>query len=129
MFDVAHVSVSVRRSPREVYAFASNGANLPRWASGLGNAIERSGEDWIAEGPLGRVTIRFAPANDLGVLDHDVTLPSGETVHNAMRVVPNGGGSEVTFTLFRLPGVSEAKFAEDKGWVERDLNTLKSLLE
>jgi hypothetical protein len=33
-------------------------------------------------------------------LDHDVTLPSGETLSNPMRVVPNGTGSEVVFTLF-----------------------------
>ena len=37
--------------------------------------------------------------HDHGVLDHDVTLPSGETVHNPMRVIPDGDGCEVVFTL------------------------------
>jgi hypothetical protein len=58
-----------------------------------------------------------------------VILESGASVHNPLRVVPNGSGSEVTFTLFRLPGVSEDKFAEDAKWVQKDLNTLKRLLE
>jgi hypothetical protein len=34
-----------------------------------------------------------------------------------------------TFTLMRLPGVSEEKFHEDALWVERDLLRLKQLLE
>ena len=46
-----------------------------------------------------------------------------------MRVVPNGAGSEVTFTLLRLPEMSDQKFAEDAGMVQRDLRTLKSVLE
>lgn len=46
-----------------------------------------------------------------------------------MRAVPNGSGSEVIFTLFRLPDMSDAKFAEDAGMVERDLKTLKCVME
>ena len=63
------------------------------------------------------------------VLDHDVVLESGETVHNPMRAVPNGDGSTVIFTLLRLPGVSAEKLEEDARWVERDLVRLKELLE
>jgi hypothetical protein len=129
MFEVRHVTVSVLRPPLEVYEFTSNGANLGRWASGLGECVEGSAGEWVADGPLGRVRVRFAAANDFGVLDHDVVLPSGETVRNPFRVVPNGPGSELTFTLFRLPGVSPQKFANDAQWVERDLKRLKALLE
>jgi len=114
---------------RAVYDFVANGEHLPLWASGLGDHVERDGDQWRAQGPLGQIRIRFAPANDLGVLDHDVTLPSGDTVHNPLRVVPNGAGSELTFTLFRLPGVSQEKLAEDARWVERDLRRLKEHLE
>jgi hypothetical protein len=42
---------------------------------------------------------------------------------------PRQRGSEVTFTLFRQPGDSDKKFAEDTRWVEKDLRLLKSLLE
>ncbi len=64
---------------------------------------------WIADGPLGRVKVRCVERNDFGVLDHDVVLESGVTIHNPIRVVPNGAGSEVTFTLLRQPGVSPEK--------------------
>ena len=124
-----HVSVSILRSPKEVYAFASNIENLPRWASGLGGSIRNVDGEWVAEGPMGAITVRFAAPNELGVLDHDVALPSGEMVHNPMRVVPNGAGSEVIFTLFRQEEVTDGQFERDAEWVEKDLWTLKELLE
>lgn len=125
----ALVTVSIDRPPAEVYAFAVNPENLPRWASGLAGAIANVDGAWVAESPIGRVRIRFADRNPFGVLDHDVTLPSGEVFTNPMRVVPNAGGSELTFTLFRQPGVSDADFAADAKTVERDLLALKRILE
>lgn len=127
--EVQYLSVTVARPVSDVYDFARDGVNLPRWASGLGGAVHPDGDAWIAEGPLGRVRVRFEPRNALGVLDHDVTLPAGEVVHNPMRVVPNGAGCTVIFTLVRLPGVSAEKFRDDARWVQRDLNRLKELVE
>ncbi len=129
LLEVRNISVSIIASPQDVYAFASNGENLPRWASGLGHSVRSVSGEWVADGPLGQIRLRFAAPNDLGVLDHDVVLLSGATIHNPMRVVPNGPGSTVIFTLLRLPGVSEAKFTQDAKWVEKDLTTLKELLE
>ena len=127
--EARYVSVSIERPPADVYAFAADPENLPRWASGLGGSIRESGGEWIAEGPMGQIKIRFAPPNDLGVLDHDVTLPTGETVHNPMRVVPNGAGSELTFTLFRRPDMTDEQLEKDAEWVRKDLLKLKALLE
>jgi hypothetical protein len=46
-----------------------------------------------------------------------------------MRVVTNGTGSEVLFTMFQLPGMSDHQFAEDVAMVARDLQSLKVVLE
>ena len=89
-----------------MYTFITNGENVPRWAEGLGSKIRRLDGEWIAEGPIGSVKVRFTPPNDLGVADHDVVLATGVTVHNPIRVVPNGSGSTVIFTLLRQPGGS-----------------------
>jgi uncharacterized protein YndB with AHSA1/START domain len=126
---VRHLTVTIARPPDEVYRFVADPANLPRWASGLGGSIEQVGGEWIAASPMGKVKVRFAPPNELGVLDHDVVLESGATFHNPLRVVPNGDGSEVTFTLFRWPGTSDAEHAADAAAVERDLRALRDLLE
>jgi hypothetical protein len=46
-----------------------------------------------------------------------------------MRVVQNGNGSEVIFTVFQTTDMSEEKFAEDVGLIEQDLKILKSIME
>lgn len=117
MYTVKHISQFIHAKPQAVYAFVSQISNLPKWASGL------------SEAALGSIEIAFAPQNEFGVLDHDVTLPTGERFHNPMRVIPNGDGSEITFTLLKLPGVTEEKFNEDISWIQKDLTRLKTLLE
>ena len=81
------------------------------------------------EAPFGTIRVRFAERNTFGVIDHDVTLESGVTIHNPMRVIPHGEGSEFLFTLIRQPGASDEQFAQDKSAVEQDLKTLKNVLE
>lgn len=81
------------------------------------------------ETPTGWIEIRFALANEFGLLDHVVALPDGQSILNPMRAVANGEGSEVLFTLFQLPGMSDEQFAKDAGMVEADLLTLKTVLE
>ncbi|MBP2238356.1 hypothetical protein J2Z31_004893 [Sinorhizobium kostiense] len=123
------IHTSIARDWREVYAFMADHEKMPLWASGLSAGLTREGEEWLAPGPLGNARVRFSPDNDYGVVDHLVTLADGQQVHNALRVVPNGDGAEVMFTLLRLPGMSDAQFAEDAAWVEKDLASLKSILE
>ncbi|MFD4345609.1 SRPBCC family protein [Streptomyces coelicoflavus] len=125
-----HLGIHIDRTATDVYAYASDPANLPAWAHGLGGTIEKVAGEWIADSsPLGRVTVVFTPRNDLGVLDHHVTLPSGETVHNPVRVIADGTGSEVVFTLRRQPGTTDADFERDTAMVTADLARLKDLLE
>ncbi|WP_437191328.1 hypothetical protein [Planctomicrobium sp. SH527] len=58
-----------------------------------------------------------------------MTLPDGQSILNPMRVVANGEGCEVMFTLFQLPSMSDEQFTNDASMVEADLLTLKSVLE
>lgn len=124
-----HISEWIGRPADEVYAYASAPANLPQWAPGLGSSVENTGGQWFVQTSMGRVGFAFVPRNEYGVLDHDVTLPSGEVVHNPMRVIPADHGCEVVFTLRRRPGMSDADFNADAGAVAADLARLKQNLE
>jgi len=124
-----HISVLIERTASDVYRFAAEPVNLPAWAAGLGGSIRQEAGRWIADSPMGEVVVAFAERNDFGVLDHDVTLPSGATVSNPMRVIPTGEGCEVVFTLRCRPGMSAEDFAADAHAVEVDLAKLKELLE
>jgi hypothetical protein len=115
-----HISVWIDAAPDAVYAFASDRAELPRWAAGL------------ADPALSDADVEFAPRNEFGVLDHVVRLPSGAAVYNPMRVIPAGQGEtrcEVVFTVRRRAGVTDEEFEADAAAVAADLETLRGLLE
>ena len=123
------ISEWIDRRAAEVYEYASDPANLPQWAPGLGAAVENVDGQWFVQTPSGRVGFAFVERNKYGVLDHEVTLPSGEVIYNPMRVVPAGDGCEVVFSLRRLPDMSDEDFARDAGLVQADLTRLKHVLE
>ena len=130
VFESAHVSTTIDRPADEVYAYASDPRNLSSWAAGLAHQdVELLDGVWVVESPMGRVAVEFAPSNQFGVLDHEVTLPSGETVNNPMRVIPNSEGCDVVFTVRRRAGMSETEFAADRDAVAADLATLGDLMQ
>jgi hypothetical protein len=124
-----HLSAYIDRPLPEVYEYASNPAHLPDWAPGLGSSIEQVGGEWVMESPMGRIVVTYAPRNEYGVLDHHVTTASGERFYNPMRVVENGTGCEIIFTLRRQPEMSDADFERDAEAVRGDLVNLKEKAE
>lgn len=128
-FESRHVGQVIARDPADVYAFAADPANLPRWAAGVAvGEVTLEGRDVHVDSPMGPVTLRFVDPNDLGVLDHDVTLPDGTVVSNPMRVLGHPAGSEVVFTV-RRGGMSDQEFEADVAAVRVDLENLRGLLE
>ncbi|TWF54233.1 SRPBCC family protein [Neorhizobium alkalisoli] len=124
------VHLSIDRNWRHVYDFVHRPENMPQWASGLASGLRQDGEDWLGDGgPIGTIRIRFAPQNAFGVIDHTVTLADGTVVENALRVVPNGDGTEIMFTLLRQPGTDDAAFEADAAHIRKDLQSLKAILE
>lgn len=121
------LSVSIRCSPDEAYEFIADPANLPRWS--FFTSAEPEGGRWIVHAGDRRYELRFVERNDLGVLDHFVRVPSGEELRIPLRVVPNGDGTEVVFTVFRAPRMSDEAYATDTEMVRRDLAELKRVLE
>lgn len=129
MLESRHLSAVIDRPVEEVYAYVSDPTNLPAWAPGLCTSLEQVDGAWVADSGMGRITLEFAPRNEYGVLDHTVTLPSGERFYNPMRLIANGSGSEVVFTVRRQATASDEEFERDVTAVSADLTTLKRLLE
>ena len=122
------ISITINVSSSKVYSFASNPLNLPKWASGLSGSIKKVKGKWVADSPMGKFTITFAPKNQFGILDHLVDF-KGKTFQNPMRVIPNKDGCDVMFTLFRHPGTSDKAYRDDAKTIEKDLMALKRLME
>ena len=123
------ITVRIDRPLNKVYEFLVDPANWNQWALGLGKNVRRSQDGWIADSDGGVAKVQFTPRNSFGVVDHTVIRPSGQSVYIPMRLIANGSGCELLFTLFREPNMSDAQFASDAGFVQRDLNGLKRLLE
>jgi hypothetical protein len=123
------ITVRIDRPFDKAYEFLVDPVNWNQWALGLGKNIRRSPDGWIADDNGGIAKVQFTPRNTFGVVDHTVTRASGQSVYIPMRLIVNGTGCELLFTLFREPNMSDAQFASDAGFVRRDLNRLKALLE
>lgn len=106
------LSVRIERPYEEVYAFLADHENFAKWASGMDTSVP----------------VTHTEPNEHGVLDHTVHLP-GQDVHVPLRVIRNGTGAEVIFTVLRLPGTGDAAFEADATAVSKDLGKLKEVLE
>jgi hypothetical protein len=124
-----NLSVTIHRSADEVYAFVSHPENLPQWAHGLCRSVIRVGSEWIVQTPTGDVGLRFVEKNPFRVCDHYVTPAPGMEIYVPMRVLENGSGAEVVFTLFRQAEMSQEGWERDLGMVARDLERLKRAME
>ena len=98
------LTISIDRPAAEVYAFAAKIENLPRWASSFVRSVRKTPQGWVADTAEGAMGFEFAATNTLGVLDQIVRPAPGIEISVPIRVVPNGEGAEVIFTLiqFRL---------------------------
>jgi hypothetical protein len=129
MLESRTIRVSIDRNWKEVYDAVWRPEDFPKWASRLSKSkLARDGDAWQAEGPEGPVRIRFTAHNDFGVMDHYVQSGGGPEIYVPLRIIQNGDGADVQFTLFRQEGMSDAKFAADAEWVARDLASLKALV-
>jgi hypothetical protein len=124
-----HIGVVVDRPVSDVYDYAADPANLAEWAPGLGGAVSCEDGVWYVETTEGRVGVRFAERNDLGVLDHWVSTTSGAVVYVPMRVFANEDGSEIVFSVRRSPDMSDEEFERDAGLVTADLDRLRRIVE
>lgn len=124
---VIHTSIE---SPRHsLLSYLSDLQNWRDWAPWVRSVKKTGDRDWTLDTDIGSMKVRFVDANTLGVLDHDVTLENGLTVHNSMRVLQNGVGSELVMVLFQAPRVSDEEFARDIQAVTDDLARLKIAVE
>jgi hypothetical protein len=123
------ITVRIDRSLDNVFDFLADPTNWNQWALGLGKNIRQSSNGWIADSGGGTARVLFTPRNRFGVVDHTVIRSSGQRVYVPMRLISNGSGCELLFTLFREPQMSDTQFDSDAGFVQSDLNRLKSLME
>lgn len=122
-------NIFIARPFDAVCKYLATPENFSQWAAGLGNGVRFVDGAWMADTPGGAVKIRFSEHNTFGIVDHYVYPKPDMEIYVPMRVVVNGEGSEVLFTLFQLPEMTDEQFEADAVLVRQDLDTLKKVLE
>jgi hypothetical protein len=122
-------TVSINVPVSSVFRFLVNPANWPRWAIvNIQSIAPAAGAWWDMVTPGGPARLRLRPHEALGILDHDFQAPEARWTVLA-RVVPNGDGCEFIMTFFQPPSWSREFFEQQLTLVEKELATLKEIME
>jgi hypothetical protein len=117
-------SISIAAPPRTVLELLADPLQLPRWAPDFAQRVRPDGEVWMVESAGQEFPIELRVDRTLGVVD--ILRPGTETGAFA-RVVPNGDGSEMVFTLFFPPGASAEQIERQREVVAAELERVRSL--
>jgi hypothetical protein len=123
------VHISILATPRQAYDFLADVNNWKTWAPWVRAVAKSSARDWTVDTDGGPLKLRFVETNELGVLDHTVTLASGVRVYNAMRVSPNASGSELSMVVLQAPSATSTQFEQDVRAVRDDFGRIKRVVE
>jgi hypothetical protein len=118
-------SIAIDAPPDTVHRFIADPINIPRWAPAFATAIRPSDEHWIATTERGEAEIIVASNRESRTLD---ILSAADRTRGAFaRVISNGAGSEVLFTLFFEPGTPEPAVTAQMTVVDEELASIKRL--
>jgi uncharacterized protein YndB with AHSA1/START domain len=118
-------TVSIAAPPRAVLDVVGDPRRFPDWAPAFARSVRPEGDDWLVNSGAGERRIRVVVAPDQGTVD---LLDAGRPTRGAfLRVLPNGEGSELVFTLFFPDGTAEQAVIQQMAVVEDELRAVRSL--
>src|ERR1700710_2627553 len=97
-------SISIAGPPALVLDLLGDARRLPDWAPAFASAVKPDGEDWLIDSGGTQLRIRLRSSPEHGIVD---LLPPGDQTNGArMRVLHNGDGSDLVFTLIFPAGTA-----------------------
>ena len=125
--DTQTITINV---PNDVlFAFLSDPLHMPQWAGAFCSSVERSGDSWLAQTPLGKVKLACNSNQQSGIIDYEFkpALPIKIMLHS--RVIADGSSSQLVLTHYQIPFTPEDFFEKQKKKVSEQLVSLKSFME
>lgn len=122
-------SVDIKSSVDKVYAFIAEPLNWPQYAVINMRSVERGENDWYKTvTKFGEGQLKMHLAKELGIFDHTWKDPQASWRVPA-RVVKNGEGATVMFTLFQPPMMTDEQFDKAMDEMDIEMKQLKNILE
>jgi hypothetical protein len=122
-------AITIRATPKDVVAFVGEPRHLPRWAIGFAKDVRQENGHWIVSTGQGEVPVAIEVNEDAGTVDFRMEIGPEADVVAYSRALPNGDGTEYSFTQFQQPGVSDELFEHLVDAVGHELVALKAILE
>jgi len=119
------LTASLPQDAQSLFAWVADPENLAQWHSSFCRALRKTDGSYIAESPRGPVPVRFIRDDRSFVIDILTEVVEGIELTNAIRVLSNGEGSEMIWTLVKPDGVSESIFNEQLRWAGSALHNLR----
>ena len=120
-------SLGIAASPADVHTYLSDASNLPAWAPGFAPRISPSGASWLVTRDDAEFTIDVVAEPRSGSVDFVAADDHARGLF--ARVLPNGDGSEVVFTLLFAPDAPEDAVATQLLTLERELAAVRDACE
>ena len=120
-------SISIAAPPESVLELVGDARRLPDWAPAFASAVEPDGRDWLIDAGAGRFRVRVRVSPEHGTVD--LLRPEDLSRGAHMRVLHNGDGSELLFTLVFPAGTEDGAIAQQMITVETELRTVRDLCE
>ena len=122
-------SVDIQAPFERVFGFLANPMNWPRYAVVNLRSVSPGECGWFKMvTKFGQGEIRVNPIKELGIIDHDWRDPQASWTVPA-RVVANGDGATVMFTIFQPPVMTELQFDYAMKEMDIEMRKLRELLE
>jgi hypothetical protein len=121
-------TITIAAPPAAVLAVVGDGARLPEWAPAFATAATHDRDDrWLIGEGDARFPIRIRTDDAGGTVD--LLSPTDPTTGAFLRVLPNGEGGELLFTLFFPDGTAPEAVDAQMATVEQELQTVRALAE
>jgi uncharacterized protein YndB with AHSA1/START domain len=120
-------TISIATPPATVLDLVGDPLQLPRWAPAFAGAVRPAGDDWLVAGAAGEARVAVRVARAQGTVDIVAARRPSEGAFT--RVIPNGDGSELIFTLCFPDGTAEPAIEQQMAVVEDELRAVRSLCE
>jgi hypothetical protein len=122
-------SITIDAPTGSVFTYLDDANNLPSWAPAFATTVQPDGDGWIVGQGDVRLGLRIVSDADSGTVDLRVTPPNGRESAVYMRVLPNGDGAELLFTLFFSDSRTDEELARQSAEVEAELVRVRAACE
>lgn len=120
-------SISIAALPAGVHGYLADAQNLPEWAPSFATAVRACSGHWVVIQGDVEIDVAILADRDRGTVD---IVSAADHARGAfLRVLPNGQGSELLFTLLFAHDTPEHQIDAQMVTVENELAAVRRACE